>query len=687
MLGCAPMVFEDSGWLRMARRCNNACKFCCDADALDGSHLEAVDLLHALRRFRNEGGTRVTLSGGEPTLSPHLLVVLEAAKKLGLQTALVTNGRALSTRARLDLLSDAGLHELCVSLHGATAATHDALVGVRGAFDQTLSCLQLAPAQTLGGQTQAHGGAAQLPVQVRTVLCADNVAELATLGVKLSELGVQSWQLRELACEGSSRTSGLAPPEPDALLLALDELQVRCARSPMRLELHGLRGRSELGAGPASGLPVVLNPILLQLLRHGIVPPSASVGVRLRDDAGQPSVPEVEDPEAQIALVVELDALGIRVIDLPDMHARWRPRSQRPRVTVLSPPGRDVVLHGSTLPQLAVAMARRGACVELVSPYDPELPAEKLFLEQDPPPSLLTRQLSGSSLEEAELVVVNDYASALDVLDSGRLGPDARLVISDCHMLHGFERWVERFGPPDTWATTMERGWPDPRVYVHSHFPGYLHLYRNYRVRFAQLHFRPYSLAGRHFPVGADPLACEVIHAGGNHLRDWDTLRAALECLEEGAIHPIEWFEAAELEAKAPNLRRLDRVQLPAFYAHLAQARFTVVPLQHDPKRAAGVTVIVMALMAGRPVIASDIPAARDHLRHGVDGLLVPPGDPRALADAIVRLDTDRELLERLAAGARRARERLEVDAWAQELLGAPATPQPPGSLQRLWHL
>lgn len=681
------MVAEDSGWLRMARRCNNACRFCCDADALDGSRMEAVDLLHALRRYRNDGGTRVTLSGGEPTLSPHLLVVLKAAKDLGLQAALVTNGRALSTRARLDLLSDAGLDELCVSLHGASAATHDALVGVKGAFAQTLSCLELAPAQTLGGQALAHSRAVPLPVQVRTVLCADNVAELPALGAKLSELGVQSWQLRELACEGRTRTSGLAPAEPGALLRALDELQARCARSPLRLELHGLRGRSELGAGPSNALPVVLNPILLQLLRHGIVPPSASVGVRLRDDAGQTLVPEVEIPEALIGLVVELDARGVRVIDLPDMHARWRPSTPRPRVVVVSPPGRDTVLHGSTLPQLAVAMARRGASVELVSPYDPDQPAEELFTVQGPPPSPLPLQLPGGALEAAELVVVNDYASALAVLDSGRLGPDARLVISDTHMLHGFDRWVERFGPPESWAKTMEQGWPDPRVYVHSHFPGYLHLYRNYGIRFAQLHFRPYCLAGRHFPVGSDPLACDVIHAGGNHLRDWSTLRAALERLSEGAIHPIEWFEAAEREVKAPNLRRLDRVLLPEFYAHLVQARFTVVPLLDDPTRAAGVTVMVMALMAGRPVIASDIPAARDHLRHGVDSLLVPPGDASALAEAILRLDTDRELLERLAAGARVARERLEVDAWAEELLGTPDAPQPPGSLQRLWQV
>jgi glycosyltransferase involved in cell wall biosynthesis len=52
----------------------------------------------------------------------------------------------------------------------------------------------------------------------------------------------------------------------------------------------------------------------------------------------------------------------------------------------------------------------------------------------------------------------------------------------------------------------------------------------------------------------------------------------------------------------------------------------------------------------GRPIVASDVPGCRQFVRPGVEGLLVPPGNAAALADALARLAADPEL--RLSAGA-----------------------------------
>jgi glycosyltransferase involved in cell wall biosynthesis len=53
----------------------------------------------------------------------------------------------------------------------------------------------------------------------------------------------------------------------------------------------------------------------------------------------------------------------------------------------------------------------------------------------------------------------------------------------------------------------------------------------------------------------------------------------------------------------------------------------------------------------GRPVIASAVGGLSAYVREGVTGLLVPPGDATALADAIVRALLEEGLLDRLHAG------------------------------------
>ena len=72
------------------------------------------------------------------------------------------------------------------------------------------------------------------------------------------------------------------------------------------------------------------------------------------------------------------------------------------------------------------------------------------------------------------------------------------------------------------------------------------------------------------------------------------------------------------------------------------------------------------ALACGAPVVTADTPAARELLVDGESALLVPPGDPEALAGALHRLAAEPELAQRLgAAGHAVYRERA-----SEEVLG-----------------
>jgi glycosyltransferase involved in cell wall biosynthesis len=64
-------------------------------------------------------------------------------------------------------------------------------------------------------------------------------------------------------------------------------------------------------------------------------------------------------------------------------------------------------------------------------------------------------------------------------------------------------------------------------------------------------------------------------------------------------------------------------------------------------------TVLIEAAAAGRPIVASDVPGCREVVDHGENGLLVPPGDPVALAEALALLAGNPVLRRKMGVAGR----------------------------------
>jgi phosphatidylinositol alpha-mannosyltransferase len=79
--------------------------------------------------------------------------------------------------------------------------------------------------------------------------------------------------------------------------------------------------------------------------------------------------------------------------------------------------------------------------------------------------------------------------------------------------------------------------------------------------------------------------------------------------------------------------------------------------------------VLVEAMSAGAPVVASDLGAFRRVLGDGALGVLVPAGEPGALASALLRLLDDPAQRSRLSAAASRAVRRYDWDRVAGQVL------------------
>jgi glycosyltransferase involved in cell wall biosynthesis len=73
------------------------------------------------------------------------------------------------------------------------------------------------------------------------------------------------------------------------------------------------------------------------------------------------------------------------------------------------------------------------------------------------------------------------------------------------------------------------------------------------------------------------------------------------------------------------------------------------------------------ALACGVPLVTADTPAARELLADGESALLVPPGDPEALAAALRRVLTEPEFAQRLADGGHA----VYRDQASEDVLGA----------------
>lgn len=160
-----------------------------------------------------------------------------------------------------------------------------------------------------------------------------------------------------------------------------------------------------------------------------------------------------------------------------------------------------------------------------------------------------------------------------------------------------------------------------------------------------------------------------VEHKGQRHLVDAAALvvreipDARFVILGEGALK-------GALEQQVRHLHLEKHVFLPGFRADvlgwLKGADVFVMPSEMEGLG----TSILDAMAAGVPVVGSATGGIPEVIEDGATGLLVPPGDARALAASIVRLLREPALRERMGqAGWARARERFTVERMVEGTL------------------
>jgi len=145
--------------------CNLRCVHCYNPTHRALSHeLTTSEICALLDQIADLGVLTVTFTGGEPSVRPDIGDILQHARQQGLMTHLMTNATRI-TPSFADLLHEAAVSQVNVSIYGATEAVYERMTEVPGSYRQfRQGLLNLA--------------AAALPVVVRMPVTTINCGEI-----------------------------------------------------------------------------------------------------------------------------------------------------------------------------------------------------------------------------------------------------------------------------------------------------------------------------------------------------------------------------------------------------------------------------------------------------------------------------------------------------------------------------
>jgi MoaA/NifB/PqqE/SkfB family radical SAM enzyme len=247
--------------------CNLKCSFCLIRQRREavGDRLKPEDLV----RFIREAAERapifaLAIQGYEPLLPtslPYTRAVLETGQSLGVPTTLVTNGVFL--RETVDLLNTLAPAKIAISLDSDSAAIHDRLRGVEGAWTATVAGIKRA-VEVLAPRTK---------LAVSSVLLPSKRHHLEGMPARLRETGIKEWIVNPLLRFGPEKYNG---PVGDrrSLYQSLLGLKETANRADIRLkvddEFDRLDHRSACAQRPELGsLDVRKLPSAIDLFRLG----------------------------------------------------------------------------------------------------------------------------------------------------------------------------------------------------------------------------------------------------------------------------------------------------------------------------------------------------------------------------------------------------------------------------------
>ena len=187
--------------LALTYKCENDCKHCYVARDKNMPSLSVEDWKRVLKRLWDVGIPHVCFTGGEATLFPGLLDLVDYAEELGMVTGLLTNGRSLGQLDFVKNLEQAGLDHIQITLESHDKKIHDTIVGCPG-WRQTVNGIKNAISTQVSTITNTTITRLNEPAIERTIKF-------------IRDLGVKTFAANGLIFTGKGEYSGLGFTEKE----------------------------------------------------------------------------------------------------------------------------------------------------------------------------------------------------------------------------------------------------------------------------------------------------------------------------------------------------------------------------------------------------------------------------------------------------------------------------------------
>ena len=249
--------------IEFSLRCNYRCPYCYVPRNPDVSReLSRSEIKDVIRQAQALGARKIIILGGEPSIYPHLIEMIDFIRGRGMAVEMFTNGSGITSVLAADLAGRSV--RVVLKMNSFDETTQDRLTGVKGSYRQIR--------ESLDRLRQAGYPAEDRFLAVSTVICRDNRHEIVAMWQWLRDRGIAPYfeiitpqanaaEHPELACP--VRRTGAAllrrrPPGPGTLRPCVGAPAAfagpQMPAAPLLLPGHGPGRRAALrGRDPGRG--------------------------------------------------------------------------------------------------------------------------------------------------------------------------------------------------------------------------------------------------------------------------------------------------------------------------------------------------------------------------------------------------------------------------------------------------